>query len=411
MLSLSLARNALFRKSSTSSMISRRASSSFFSLRNLVPFEYTVKYEYSDGTGKKTIDKVWTNAPPPPPPPPALFCDLQKAKVCPPPPHQKCGGVSGIYGHGSCTRSFSSSSTNKTGGGGKKNEIDVYKDRSVGSQRDQVGHSAVGSQRDQVAPNRGVGSGTDQDQKGQPATYVARGLDDYLRATWKYTGYNLGITAAGSSAAALSAVSIVSLVTDANSQMFILGGGFIASFGYGIYSAYKLGAIEPVFEKDLVTGGMRLEEGHETNIARKDYARNLFLAQGVVILPALALGFACGVLPQALALTAAATAGPIAASFMLPKKWNLAQYESVAMTALFGVVVSAIGGIWIPVLHDISTYGGVLVFTLFNAYDTHVAIEEYKSGRPDYIGHAANYGLNIVNLLVRFIEILAKSKK
>ena len=390
--SLSLARNALFRKSAASSMMSMGSkkiatASSLFSLRNLIPFEYTVKYKYTDGTGKKTINKVWTNVPPPSAPP-ASFCDSKKAKLCPR-THQKCGGISGLYGHGTCTRSFSI--TNRKG----KNEIVVSKEEKNVRRLEK---SQFTSERDHDAQN-------------EPTTAADPvGLDEYLRTTWKYTGYNLGMTAAGSAAGLLIGMGASPILGTLAPP--IIGVGYIASFGYGLYSAYKINAIEPVYERDHNnTGVMRIKEDHESNIARLGYANKLFLAQGVTLIPALTLGLTFNVLPQALLATAAATAGPIAASLMLPKEWSLTQFESVALTALLGVVGAFVGGIWIPVLHDISTYGGVLVFTFLNAYDTHVAIEEYGRGRPDYVGHSVNYGLNIINLFVRFIEILAKSKK
>ena len=62
-------------------------------------------------------------------------------------------------------------------------------------------------------------------------------------------------------------------------------------------------------------------------------------------------------------------------------------------------------------LHNVNVYGGVVVLSAFTAYDTHNMIELYKKGEPDSLSAATNFYLNFMNLLVRIMEILAKTQK
>ena len=41
--------------------------------------------------------------------------------------------------------------------------------------------------------------------------------------------------------------------------------------------------------------------------------------------------------------------------------------------------------------HNVDIYGGVLLFSIYSAYDTHVMINDFKNGNCDYIGHATNF--------------------
>jgi FtsH-binding integral membrane protein len=62
-------------------------------------------------------------------------------------------------------------------------------------------------------------------------------------------------------------------------------------------------------------------------------------------------------------------------------------------------------------MHSIDLYGGVALFTVYNAYDTHVVIRDYETGNRDYVGHATNYSLNCINIFIRLLEIFARAKK
>lgn len=62
-------------------------------------------------------------------------------------------------------------------------------------------------------------------------------------------------------------------------------------------------------------------------------------------------------------------------------------------------------------LHNYNTYAGIPIFTLISAYDVHTALEMYKNKQPDAIMCSSNLYLNFINILVRMMEIIAKSKR
>ena len=77
----------------------------------------------------------------------------------------------------------------------------------------------------------------------------------------------------------------------------------------------------------------------------------------------------------------------------------------------FGLIGISFGGLIFPTLHDIDIIGGVLLFSCYSAYDTHKMIDDFENGNKDHIDHALNYSLNILNILIRIIEILAKAEE
>lgn len=89
-----------------------------------------------------------------------------------------------------------------------------------------------------------------------------------------------------------------------------------------------------------------------------------------------------------------------------------------ALTGLVGVSLMALGSsllfgnnMFTQMLHSVDLYGGIALFTALTAYDTHVAIDKYEKGDPDHLGCATDFYLDFMNLLVRFMELVAKVKK
>lgn len=56
-------------------------------------------------------------------------------------------------------------------------------------------------------------------------------------------------------------------------------------------------------------------------------------------------------------------------------------------------------------------YGGIVLFSLFTAYDTVLAKEMYAKQRPDEVGIAACIGLDFTNLFLRFMTVSSKSQR
>jgi FtsH-binding integral membrane protein len=99
---------------------------------------------------------------------------------------------------------------------------------------------------------------------------------------------------------------------------------------------------------------------------------------------------------------------------------ELLTYEAPLMGGLMGLVglgVVNLGSVAIfgpnvvsTALHSVDTYGGILLFTGLTAYDTQKAISRYQNRDPDHLGCSVELYLDFMNLFVRIMEIIAKSK-
>jgi FtsH-binding integral membrane protein len=59
-------------------------------------------------------------------------------------------------------------------------------------------------------------------------------------------------------------------------------------------------------------------------------------------------------------------------------------------------------------IFDFDTYFGLLLFSMFVAYDTYICIKMYESGKRDYIMCSLQLYLDLMNLFVRILEIVSK---
>ena len=183
----------------------------------------------------------------------------------------------------------------------------------------------------------------------------------------------------------------------------------------------------------LVLGGFAVSMGSILHLSyhldkRVTYARNdnnelqpvfppgymatlgaFFVAQGCSIGPLL-----CVLSPQ-LALSAAVISSATMGGMYAFARWmpsgSLLPYGSALMVSLWGLLGVSIGGFWFPALHTIDAYGGVALFAALTAYDVQNAIQSVKGDQPNHWRHAIEFHLNFLNLFVRFVEILGKSKK
>ena len=178
----------------------------------------------------------------------------------------------------------------------------------------------------------------------------------------------------------------------------ILMGGWIGSALLGFGSCFEINKYSPLVRDNKITDDPK----------RKMWSNILFGTQGVIIAPLVFMSM--DVVPEALVITSSLTLGTITSSFYLPKDIML-QYGSALYTCLWGLIGMGIMGIWLPALHSIEPYIGIGLFSLYNMYDTHVLIKSYEKKEIDPMLHAVNYGLNFINMFIRVLEILAKSKK
>eukprot|EP00965_Chrysotila_dentata_P244444 6205979-Pleurochrysis_carterae.AAC.2 len=81
-----------------------------------------------------------------------------------------------------------------------------------------------------------------------------------------------------------------------------------------------------------------------------------------------------------------------------------------------GVIVLLVAGVagmfvpvtsaWYPLLHSISLYGGLALFTAYIAYDTQRMIDDYEMGEDDHLKHAVDLFINFKAIFTRVLFLL-----
>jgi FtsH-binding integral membrane protein len=145
---------------------------------------------------------------------------------------------------------------------------------------------------------------------------------------------------------------------------------------------------------------------------RESHAYWMHALMGVAITPAIVMYRS--VVPQAVVTTVALVAGSITTALFLPKG-SLLSWGSALYSGLWGLVGVGAVSVLFPVLgwthaagasQAVQLFGGVALFSVYNAFDTHAVIQDYQSGLSDAIGHATNYSLNAINIFVKLLDIL-----
>ena len=119
-------------------------------------------------------------------------------------------------------------------------------------------------------------------------------------------------------------------------------------------------------------------------------------------------------IPQALILTSALVVGSIIGTRLIPRGSMLALGPalSTALCGIVGIGFTSIGASFFGlnsfanIAHSINLYGGIILFSLYNVYDTETLIEDYEKGIKNYVNHAVSYSMNILNIFVRILEVL-----
>ena len=62
------------------------------------------------------------------------------------------------------------------------------------------------------------------------------------------------------------------------------------------------------------------------------------------------------------------------------------------------------------IMYDISTYLGLMIFSGYVIFDTQVIVEKAELGSGDFVGHALDLFLDLINILIRIIRILAEKE-
>jgi FtsH-binding integral membrane protein len=191
-----------------------------------------------------------------------------------------------------------------------------------------------------------------------------------------------------------------------------LGIGLLGGFG----SIYAMGKIKYTVKKNNY--GYYSEQPDSRKLA---YG-GLCLSMGAMISPMVTMiaEISPTIFPLAIGLSATTMAGASLYAYLRPHNalslWRaplmgcLTSLVFMNLTSLASMLIlgpNMVSDLWM----NIDAYGGILLFSGMTAFDTYNAIEMYKKQNPDHIGCATDLYLNFMNLLIRFMEILAKIKK
>jgi FtsH-binding integral membrane protein len=232
-------------------------------------------------------------------------------------------------------------------------------------------------------------------------------IDRYTKDVFNMTSMNIlkigGVTAA--------AVTITPFLSSFVNEIALVGGSLVGGTGIAIYSLYKISKETPLFEP--VNAGRQNSEYHVKYSSNAWLYLNTFLfAEALVISPVVYMCYE--MVPSALAITGGLMVAPVVTAYMLPKN-SMLPLGSALVTGLCGLLCVSVAGMFIPsvgeLVYTYEPWVGIGLFSLFNAYDTQVMLNSYEERKLDPMAHSINYTLNFLNIFIRVLEILAKSKQ
>lgn len=122
-------------------------------------------------------------------------------------------------------------------------------------------------------------------------------------------------------------------------------------------------------------------------------------------------------IPMAMAMTAAIFGGASLAAYNIPTD-KMASIGKVLMGSLLGLIgLQLVGfGSYLfmgpnalsSLLFRADNYLGILLFSAFVAYDTHVAINSYESGAADHLGMSVQFLLDVWNIFIRLLYLFSQ---
>lgn len=122
------------------------------------------------------------------------------------------------------------------------------------------------------------------------------------------------------------------------------------------------------------------------------------------------------IVPQALLLTTGLF-GTMTALSLIAKPGSQLRWGVPLGGGLLILMAAGIGGMfvpvtsaWYPLLHSVSTYGGLALFTAYVAYDTQKMISEFEMGEDDHLKHAVDLFIDFKAIFVRVLQILMLSR-
>lgn len=223
-------------------------------------------------------------------------------------------------------------------------------------------------------------------------------LKKYAMKVGITTGKLMSTTALVGASTIASAYGLMNLNIPINTLTYLGGTCWVGSAVGSIYHAYQFGLYD------------------KTEKQRLRHAYMMHALMGVTISPSLLIFHEF--IPHAMITTGALIAGPITAARMASDgamlNWGSALYTSLWGTVGIGfssIICHYIGlNELSSALHNVDLFAGVALFTVLNAYNTHVIVDDFNKGKRDELTHSVNYSLNCINIFIRLLEIFAKTK-
>jgi len=250
----------------------------------------------------------------------------------------------------------------------------------------------------------------EQDQTSLATIEKDIGLQYFLKKVYAGTGI-------GFSGALLTSLAFAPLVTEPNMAIASLIIGSIGAFGSVIF----FNKSEPTFVNKIIEYSGKNITTIVPEYSTSKYASSVALcaSMGLVMSPLVMIAGPI-LVAEAAGISVSVMIGSSLYA-MYAKPGSLLPYKSVAYGALSGLVCISLASVGAALifgandvfylLHNIDLWGGLALFTALNAIDTHNAIDIYKKGYPDYLRCSIEMILNALNIFIRVLEILAKSKK
>ena len=223
--------------------------------------------------------------------------------------------------------------------------------------------------------------------------------EDYLTDVAKGIANNLCITAAAAVPMVYAFSASPVLVSMA---LPVIGVSFVTGLS-AIHMMHK-------YEPDITN------EGVVDEAARKLWGNLLFASQGTLISPLVfhLLPF----VPAGIIITGALTGGIMLAAnnpdWGIVPAGSLLQYRGAIYTGILGLIGVGILGLTVPaaasVASIITTFGGLGLFSFKIAFEVQRTKEEYRQGQVDPLNASTRFSLDIINIFIRVLDILARTK-
>lgn len=189
-------------------------------------------------------------------------------------------------------------------------------------------------------------------------------------------------------------------------------GGFVMS----VAGIQGVSSIKPKIVQEKQPGG-KIIENLQNPLIRKLAFLSFIGGSAISLSPLMGILMAWNpaIIPMAAGISALTMGGASLYAMYKPlghfKPWESTLYSTllglVGMNVASLLLTACIGPNVISMACSrVDLYVGLGLFTLFQAYDTHKAVEAFEAGNHDYLEHVVDFFLNFKNLFVRIIQLI-----